>query len=153
MGDRFCRSFQTNNFPLWQQKWDSIVSCRRGCGEGGREMVVGDDTDEQTNPYLQRSSCVESRMFFLFLLFPWWCGLLLWWLLELKEEFCWPWWPLLLLERDILAWKNHIRRQSNNQMLKQDRTVVSNAVRKRVKDWVCPDLQGQPVNGGSLSLA
>ncbi len=30
------------------------------------------------HPYLQRSSCVESRTFFLFLLLPWWCGLLLW---------------------------------------------------------------------------
>lgn len=38
-----------------QQGWS-------GCGGGG---------DAQVQPYLQRSNCVESRKFFLFLLLPW----------------------------------------------------------------------------------
>lgn len=57
--------------------------------------------DRWVQPYLQRSSCVESRTFFLFLLLPWWCGLF-WWVL-LLEELCCPWLPLFWWDRDVLA--------------------------------------------------
>ncbi|TNN31527.1 hypothetical protein EYF80_058321 [Liparis tanakae] len=69
----------------------------------GRRRVRGGLQGGRGGAYLQRSSCVESRAFFLFLLLPWWCGLLLWWLLVL-EALCCPWWPLLWLERDVRAW-------------------------------------------------
>lgn len=86
--DRYCRSFNTtNNLPRLES------GSSRGTGKRGR---WGD-------PYLQRSSCVDSRTFFLFLLLPWWWGLLRWWLLLLEEELCCPWWPLFWWERDILA--------------------------------------------------
>ena len=54
--------------------------------------------------YLQRSSCVASRWGFLFLPLPCWCGLLLWWLLLLDEELCWPR-LFLLVERDERPWR------------------------------------------------
>lgn len=73
-------------------EWDQTVSQSR-TGVGG--LVPG-------RSYLQRSSCVESRTFFLFLLLLWWCGLLLCRLL--LPELCCPWWPLFWWGRDVLAW-------------------------------------------------
>ena len=83
---------------------DSQLQTRTGVGVRG-------DGGKRGHPYLQRSSCVESRTFFLFLLLPWWCGLLLGWLLVLEEELCCPWWPLFWWERDILAWRKNTQKK------------------------------------------
>lgn len=85
------------------QKLDRDRFCPSLGGTALSTMVVWmwGGGDRWVQPYLQRSSCVESRTFFLFLLLPWWCGLF-WWVL-LLEELCCPWLPLFWWDRDVLA--------------------------------------------------
>lgn len=73
--DIYCRCFNTLTTSRgWSlaaevgQDSQSVADEDGGGARGG---------GRRGHPYLQRSSCVESRTFFLFLLLPWWCGLLL----------------------------------------------------------------------------
>lgn len=50
----------------------------------GRPEVAG------STPYLQRSATAVARCGFLFLPLPWWCGLLIWWVVLLVEPFRCP---------------------------------------------------------------
>lgn len=83
--------------------WQTISRLCYKVTTSQRWRLATEKQQSSANPYLHKSSCVESLTFFLFLPLPWWWGLLLWWALVPEDEPCWPWWPLLLWRRDVLA--------------------------------------------------